>query len=52
MRILHLTSDWKWTGPAEPMLNAVVALRALGHHVDFACPEAPPGAGDGLARNP
>ena len=21
MRILQLTSDWKWTGPAEPMLK-------------------------------
>jgi hypothetical protein len=28
MRILQLTSDWKWTGPAEPLVHAVVGLRA------------------------
>lgn len=41
MKILHLTGDWKWTGPAEPMLNAVVALRARGHRVDTAFPLPP-----------
>lgn len=49
MKILHTTADWKWTGPAEPMLNAVQALRARGHDVDFACPEPPEGHSDGLA---
>ncbi len=43
MRILQLTSDWKWTGPAEPLVHAVVGLRARGHEVDAAFPEAPPG---------
>ncbi len=47
MRILQLTSDWKWTGPAEPMLHAVRGLRARGHQVDLACPEPPPGAAPG-----
>ena len=31
MRILHVTSDWKWTGPAAPMLGLAglgVAFRA------------------------
>jgi glycosyltransferase involved in cell wall biosynthesis len=37
VRILHVTADWKWTGPAEPMLHAVTALRERGHHVDLAC---------------
>jgi len=43
MRVLQLTSDWKWTGPAEPLVHAVVGLRARGHEVDAAFPDAPPG---------
>jgi glycosyltransferase involved in cell wall biosynthesis len=49
MRVLHTTGDWKWTGPAEPMLHAVAGLRALGCEADFACPEPPAGHSDGLA---
>ncbi len=45
LSILHVCSDWKWTGPAEPMLLAIAGLRALGHRVDLACPE-PPRAGE------
>jgi glycosyltransferase involved in cell wall biosynthesis len=45
VRILQLTSDWKWTGPAEPMLRLSEALRARGHVVSLACPE-PPAGGD------
>ncbi len=41
MRILQLSSDWKWTGPAEPMLRLAVALRERGHEVALACPEPP-----------
>ena len=48
MRILQATADWKWTGPAEPMLHAVAGLRARGHHVDLACPEPPPEASGSL----
>ncbi|MDR4498761.1 MAG: glycosyltransferase family 4 protein [Candidatus Scalindua sp.] len=40
MKILHLYSDWKWTGPAEPALNLCVALKRLGHDVTFACGKA------------
>lgn len=51
MRILQLTSDWKWTGPAEPLVHAVVGLRARGHEVDAAFPEPPAGhAGSLLER--
>ena len=50
MRILQLTSDWKWTGPAEPMIHAVVGLRARGHEVDAAFPATAPGYGDALAE--
>jgi len=48
MRILQLTSDWKWTGPAEPMLHALTGLRARGHEVDAAFPQTPPGHAGGL----
>ena len=37
MKILHLYSDWKWTGPAEPALQACRALQDRGHDVLFAC---------------
>lgn len=41
MRVLQLTADWKWTGPAEPMLHLVAGLRARGLPVDVAFPAAP-----------
>ncbi len=37
MRVLHLFSNAKWTGPAEPALNLCVALRARGVDAAFAC---------------
>lgn len=52
-RVLQLTSDWKWTGPAEPMLTLALALRERGLEVELACPPPPPGADrslDGEAR--
>ena len=42
MHILQLTSDWKWTGPAAPMLELLLALRERGHEVWLACPPPPP----------
>ncbi|MCP4006969.1 MAG: glycosyltransferase family 4 protein [bacterium] len=54
MKILHVTGDWKWTGPAEPMLHAVTGLRERGHEVDLVCPSAPPDEDGGVevhARN-
>ncbi len=50
MRILQLTSDWKWTGPAEPLLHAGIGLRARGHEVDAAVRDAPPGHPGTLAE--
>lgn len=41
MKVLHLFSNWKWTGPAEPALNLCVALRAKGVDADFACAAGP-----------
>ncbi len=48
MRILHLFADWKWTGPAEPVLNLCLALRARGHEVWLDCPPPPPEASNSL----
>jgi glycosyltransferase involved in cell wall biosynthesis len=48
MRILHLFADWKWTGPAEPILNLCLALRSRGHEVWLACRGAPPEASTSL----
>lgn len=49
MKILQLVSDWKWTGPAEPMLVLMRALRLRGHGVDLVCAEPPPRAVRSLA---
>lgn len=37
MKVLHLFSNSKWTGPAEPALSLCVALRKVGVDTDFAC---------------
>lgn len=37
VKILHLFSDWKWTGPAEPVLNMCQELQRQGHAVTLAC---------------
>ncbi len=50
MRIVQITSDWKWTGPAEPMLRLADGLAARGHDVALACPEAPVGR-EGVAAH-
>lgn len=33
MKILHLVSNWKWTGPAEPAVNLAAELARRGHEV-------------------
>ncbi len=40
MKILHLYSDWKWTGPAEPALSLCETLKKRGHDITFACGKA------------
>jgi glycosyltransferase involved in cell wall biosynthesis len=50
LKILHLVSDWKWTGPAEPMLVLIQAMRARGHVVELVCPPPPEGAGRNLEQ--
>jgi len=49
VKILQVTSDWKWTGPAEPMLRLALALRSRGHEVTLAAPEPPSGSGRSVA---
>ena len=41
MKILHIFSNWKWTGPAEHALNMAAAHLKSGHEVTFACAEPP-----------
>ncbi|MGH7152037.1 MAG: glycosyltransferase family 4 protein, partial [Planctomycetota bacterium] len=36
MRALHLFSNFKWTGPAEPAVELVRRLAALGHRCELA----------------
>ncbi len=47
MRVLHLFSNCKWTGPAEPALNLCAALREQGVETAFACA---PDAGNSVNR--
>jgi glycosyltransferase involved in cell wall biosynthesis len=47
LKVLHLFSNSKWTGPAEPVVNACRALRDLGVDVTFACS---PKAGSGFNK--
>lgn len=41
MKILHLFSDWKWTGPAEPTVSMVEALYREGLDVTLAYRKTP-----------
>ncbi len=41
MKILHLFSNWKWTGPADPTVNLCKELEKRGHDVLFAYRKPP-----------
>jgi glycosyltransferase involved in cell wall biosynthesis len=41
MKCLHLLSDWKWTGPAEPVVSLCESLKNLGVDVSLAFRKAP-----------
>jgi len=41
MRVLHLFSDWKWTGPAEPVVSLCEALSKRGLDVTLAYRKTP-----------
>jgi len=40
VKILHLYSDWKWTGPSEPVLNLCSGLKKQGLEIHLACLES------------
>ena len=48
MKVLHILSDWKWTGPAEPVTLLCRALRDRGIEVDLLCRPPLPGASGGI----
>ena len=37
MKVLHLYSDWKWTGPSEPVLSLCSGLKKQGLEIHLAC---------------
>lgn len=41
MKVLHLFSDWKWTGPAEPVVSLCESLSARGFNVTLAYRKTP-----------
>ncbi len=49
MKILHLLSDWKLTGPSEPVVTLCVQLQKRGHDVTLAYRTPPPGAAKSVA---
>jgi glycosyltransferase involved in cell wall biosynthesis len=50
LKILQLFSDWKWTGPAEPVINLCRELEQRGHEVTLAYRKAPPRVDDSLEK--
>ncbi|HUS58461.1 MAG TPA: glycosyltransferase family 4 protein [Planctomycetota bacterium] len=46
MKILHVFSNYKWTGPAEPAVSLAAELHRRGHDVTFASPDVPPHESD------
>jgi glycosyltransferase involved in cell wall biosynthesis len=50
LKILHLFSDWKWTGPSDPVLNLCRALEKRGHDVTLAYRKPPYPAEESLEK--
>jgi glycosyltransferase involved in cell wall biosynthesis len=50
VKILHLFSDWKWTGAAEPVVNLCQALQERGNEVTLAYRRPPVEAAESLER--
>ena len=50
MKILHLFSDWKWTGPSEPIVNLCKELERRGHDVTLAYRKPPFPVEDSLEK--
>ena len=50
MNVLHVFSNWKWTGPAEHALNTAAYFIKKGHDIIFACPAPPLPVEDSLKK--
>ena len=50
MKVLHLFSNWKWTGPAEHALNLVLMLGKRGYQVSFLSGKTPKGKDESLEK--
>lgn len=50
MKILHLFSNWKWTGPADPTVNLCKGLEKRGHDVILAYRKPPFPAEDSIEK--
>ena len=50
MNMLHIFSNWKWTGPAEHALNTAVYFMKKGCAVIFACAAPPKPVEDSLMQ--
>jgi len=50
MKILHLFSDWKWTGPSGPIVNLCKELERRGHDVTLAYRRPPFPVEDSLEK--
>ena len=50
MKILHLFSNWKWTGPADPTLTLCKELEKRGHDVTFAYRKPPVPVEDSIEK--
>ena len=51
MNVLHITSDWKWTGSAAPMLELLLAQRERGDEAELVCASPPDGADESLREH-
>jgi glycosyltransferase involved in cell wall biosynthesis len=49
LKILHLLSDWKLTGPSEPVVTLCAQLQQRGHDVTLAYRKPPSDAGKSVA---
>jgi len=50
MRVLHLFSNWKWTGPAEHALITAKHLFQKSYNLTFACGKPPQAVEDSLQK--
>jgi glycosyltransferase involved in cell wall biosynthesis len=51
MKVLHIFSNWKWTGPAEHALNLAATQQKGGHQITFACGSPPKGVTESIVES-